>query len=143
VIRLPVRDGIATSQRTIAYETTKMNMVLAGTINLRDESLDLAIRPTVTEGLGVGAASLADLVRVSGTLSKPAVGIDTLKTAETAASVGAAVMTGGLSLLGEAAYKKWTADPHPCQTALKSASPPPEAKKEGGGSSNLFRRLFK
>ena len=46
VVRLSVRDGIATSQRTIAYETAKVNMVMAGTINLRTEGLDLAVRPT-------------------------------------------------------------------------------------------------
>ena len=121
VVRLPVRDGIATAQRTIAYETSKVNMVMAGTINLRTEALDLAVRPNVKEGIGIGAGALAELVRVTGTLSDPSVGIDTLGSARAALSVGGAILTGGLSLLGEAALAKATADPHPCQTALAGA----------------------
>jgi len=150
VARLPVRDGIATAQRTIAVETSRVDIVAAGTINLRDETLDLALRPTVKEGLGIGAATLAELVRVTGTLASPSVGIDTLGSARTALSVGGAIMTGGLSLLGEAALKKGTADPHPCQTALaggtpsKPAASAAEAKpKEDEGVFGSIRRLFK
>ena len=55
---------------------------------------------------------------MTGTLSDPSVGIDTLGSARAALSVGGAILTGGLSLLGEAALAKATADPHPCQTAL-------------------------
>jgi hypothetical protein len=147
VVRLPVRDGVATAQRTIAYETTKVNMVMAGTINLRTEALDLAIRPTVKEGIGIGAGALAELVRVTGTLADPSVGIDTLGSARAALSVGGAILTGGLSLLGEMAYSKVTADPHPCQTALAGGAPPkapaPEPKKEDDGFLGSVRRLFK
>jgi hypothetical protein len=150
VVRLPVRDGIATAERTIAVETARVDMVAAGTINLRSETLDLALRPNVKEGLGIGAASLAELVRVTGTLANPSVGIDTLGSARAALSVGGAIMTGGLSLLGEAALKKGTADPHPCQTALAGGTPAraarPEAKpqqEEEGGVFGSIRRLFK
>jgi uncharacterized protein involved in outer membrane biogenesis len=147
VVRLPVRDGIATSQRSIAYETAKVNMVMAGTINLRTEGLDLAIRPTVKEGIGIGASALSELVRVTGTLSDPSVGIDTLGSARAALSVGGAILTGGLSLLGEAAFSKVTADQHPCQTALAGGAtgktPAPAPKKEDEGFLGSVRRLFK
>ena len=148
VVRLPVRDGIATAQRTIAAETARVDIVAAGTINLRNETLDLALRPHVKEGLGIGAANLAELVRVTGTLSNPTVGIDTLGSARAALSVGGAIVTGGLSLLGEAALKKGTADPHPCQTAAAGGVPPksapPEAKpQEDGGVLGSIKRLFK
>jgi len=152
VVRLPVRAGIATAQRTIAYETSKVNMVIAGTIDLRTEALDLAVRPNVKEGIGIGAGALAELVRVTGTLSDPSVGIDTLGSARAALSVGGAILTGGLSLLGEAAIAKAIADPHPCQTALAGGtstggtpakSPAPEPKKEDDGFFGSVRRLFK
>jgi uncharacterized protein involved in outer membrane biogenesis len=148
VVRLPVRDGIATSHRTIAYETSKVNMVMAGTINLRTEGLDLAVRPNVKEGIGIGAGALSELVRVTGTLSDPSIGIDTLGSARAALSVGGAILTGGLSLLGEAAFSKVTADQHPCQTALAAGgapakAPPPEPKKEDDGILGSVRRLFK
>ncbi len=147
VVRLPVHDGIATAQRTIAYETAKVNMVMAGTINLRTEGLDLAVRPNVKEGIGIGAGAFAELVRVTGTLAEPSVGIDTLGSARAALSVGGAILTGGLSLLGEAAISKAIADRNPCQTALAvgtpAKSPVPEPKKEEEGFFGSVRRLFK
>jgi uncharacterized protein involved in outer membrane biogenesis len=150
VVRLPVRDGVATAQRTIAVETARVDLVAAGTINLRSEALDLALRPNVKEGLGIGAASLAELVRVTGTLSNPTVGIDTLGSARAALSVGGAIVTGGLSLLGEAALKRGTADPHPCQTAAAGGTPPKSAQQEAkpqqqeeSGVLGSIKRLFK
>jgi len=141
VVRLPVRNGLVTIERTVAYETAKVNVVVAGTINLRTEALDVAIRPRIKEGLGqVGVPGLAELVRVTGTLTEPKMEIDTLASARAALSVGGAIATSGLSLLGEALYKKAVSDPHPCQTALKGAAgekgaPTPRAsdqQKEGG-----------
>jgi hypothetical protein len=88
-------------------------------------------------------------VRVTGTLSDPSVGIDTLGSARAALSVGGAILTAGLSLLGEAAYSKVTADPHPCQTALaggtagKTPASAPAPKKEDEGLLGSVRRLFK
>jgi hypothetical protein len=89
-------------------------------------------------------------VRVTGTLSNPSVGIDTLGSARAALSVGGAIMTGGLSLLGEMALKKGTADPHPCQTAAAGGTAPKAAQQEvkprqedDDGVLGSIRRLFK
>jgi hypothetical protein len=141
VVRLPVRNGIATSQRTIAFETTKVNMVVSGTINLGTEALDLAIRPTVKEALGIGAANLAELVRVSGTLSRPEIGIDTAASAKAALSVGGAIATGGISLLAESLFSKGSADRTPCQSGFgESASAQNKADQPSRGP---VGRLFK
>ena len=63
--------------------------------------------------------------------------------------------TGGLSLIGEAFFKKSTSDPHPCQTALAmggSQSPAAsgntgtgakEEKKKGGGVADTLKNLFR
>ena len=119
---------------------------MAGTVNLRTEGLDLAVRPTVKEGIGIGAGALSELVRVTGTLSDPSIGIDTLGSARAALSVGGAILTGGLSLLGEAAFSKVTTDQHPCQTALAAGaptkSPAPAPKKDDEGFLGSVRRLF-
>lgn len=149
---LPLRDGIATIQRTIAVETNRVNAVAAGTINFRNEALDLAIRPHVVEGIGIGAASLADVVRITGTLADPGIGIDTLASARAALSVGGAVATGGLSLLGEMLLGRATADRAPCQTALAGGQRPragdaPASQRQGGseegGVLDSLRRLFR
>ncbi|MGE5517346.1 MAG: AsmA family protein [Bacteroidota bacterium] len=122
VARFTVKDGLATADRGIAVETAKVNVVGAGTVNLRDEHLDLGITPRARDGIGLSlTAPLAGMTRVRGTLASPALALDELGTARSAASVGAAVFTSGLSLVGEALFDRITADSTPCRTALGSA----------------------
>jgi hypothetical protein len=119
VVKFGVKDGLATADKGIAMETDKVNVVGSGTVNLSDERLDLAVMPEAKQGLGIGIGQLvAGLVRVSGTLAKPSVGLDEAGAAKSALSVGAALATGGLSTLGEALVNRATKDDHPCQTAL-------------------------
>lgn len=128
VARFRVKDGIATTDKGIAVETDKVNVVGSGTVDLRSERLDLAVKPEAKQGLGLNLGStLAGLVRVQGTLAAPAVGIDQMGAAKTAASIGAALATGGLSMVGQALLDKAGQDPNPCQTALGKAPAPSKA----------------
>jgi hypothetical protein len=133
VARFTVKDGIATADRGIAVETAKVNVVGAGTVNLRDEQLDLAVTPRARDGLGLSLSTpLAGMTRVRGTLAEPALSLDELGTARAAASVGAAVATAGLSLVGEALFDRLTGDSSPCRTALGAAPAKPADKKKPG-----------
>ena len=97
-----------------------------------------AIRPTGKEGLGIGAANLAELVRVTGTLSRPEIGIDTAASAKAALPVGGAIATGRISLLAESHHGKKTADRTPCQSALAES-----ATAQNKADKALRGRLFK
>ena len=117
--RFTIRDGMATADKGIAARTDKVDIVGSGTVDLRSENLDLGIRPTPRQGVGLSLTSpIAGMTRIRGTLAHPAVGIDATGTLRTAASAGIAVATGGLSLLGEKLVDKVTADADPCRTAL-------------------------
>jgi len=156
VIRFAAKDGIASTDKGIAFETSKMIVVSSGTVSLKTEGIDFSLRPEARQAIGIGAGELVKLLRVRGTLAEPRVGIDELETAKTAASIGAAVATMGLSFLAETLVRKATADPHPCQTALsKSAAPAKtgaapstaapsgkEAPKEESGIGQFIRGLF-
>ena len=120
-VRLPVQRGQIAVDRSVAMESDKLDVVASGRIDLAAETLELAVRPHIKEGLGVGAASLAQLVKVSGPIASPGIGIDMKGAAREAASIGVAVATGGLSLLGERMVKE-AVDPHPCATALNGAA---------------------
>ena len=117
VARLPVRVGLITVDRSIAYETTEVNVVIAGTINLSDESLALVMRPAFKQGWGLGAGNLAKLVHVTGTMTNPSIGLDALGVGRQLLSLYAAFATSGASLLVEEVLKR-PVDPHPCQSAL-------------------------
>jgi hypothetical protein len=119
---------VATADKGIAVETTKMNIIGSGTVNLKTEELDLTVRPRPKEGLGVSLGGLASLVRVTGTLAEPRVGIDEMGVAKTGAAVGAALATGGLSLVAQGLFDKATEGAPPCQVALGKVSPATASK---------------
>ena len=119
-LRLPVTRGAIVVDHSIAVESGKLNIVVAGNIDLGNETIDLTIRPTIKEGLGLGAANLAQLVKLSGSLADPGIGVNLKGAAREGLSIGAAVATGGLSLIGERMLKE-KANPHPCVVAMSGA----------------------
>lgn len=122
VLRFPVRNGIATISNGIALETSKVRLLGGGTVNLRNETLELGFRPAAARGLGVGAGNLARFAKVEGTLANPRVGLDMAGAASTAAVAGAAIATGGLTLLAGGLLIDSVPD-NPCQVALSGVAP--------------------
>jgi len=118
VINFNIKDGIATADKGIAVASNKMNVIGSGTIDLKTEKLDIGITPQAREGVGISVGQLAELVRVQGTLANPKLGVDTMAALKAGAGVGAALATGGLSILAQGLYDKSTADEDPCATAL-------------------------
>ena len=71
--RVPVKNGVFTSERNFAAETRNYNAVLSGTVNLRTEAIDVAVTPVVTRRVSEGEVKV--IVRLHGTLSAPTVGL--------------------------------------------------------------------
>ncbi len=154
-------NGKALADRGIALESERMIVTGSGQVVLASEEIDFAIRPEAREGLGINLGSAASMVRLTGTLSQPTVGLDALETTKKALSVGTALATGGISLLADGLIGRATQDASPCRTALGLAaastpsSPPPPAAatsnqapvhpqpKEEGGLGGLLRGLGK
>ncbi len=119
VIRLPLAGGIAKVDRSIGIETNKIGATASGTLDFRNETLDLSIKPQLRKGITLNIDQFASLVHFRGSFSAPTVGVDAQATAATVATLGAAVATGGTSLLGQVLFKGATADTGaPCQVAL-------------------------
>lgn len=129
VIKFGVKDGLATTDRGIALQTQRMNIVGSGTIDLKTENLNLAIKPQAREGLGINLGALVDAVQITGTLVEPSAGIGTKGALTAGLAAGAAVATGGLSVLAKGLFDKSTADENPCDTALGKA-PVKKAEQE-------------
>ena len=154
VIRLPLANGVARVDRSIALETNKIGATASGSLDFGSETLDLSIRPQVRKGISLNIDQFASLVHFRGPFSAPAVGVDAKASAETAATLGAAIATGGTSLLGQVLLKSATADSAaPCEIALghgsKTTPPAANAPSDKPASSpadlgkalgNLFKR---
>ncbi|NIQ36282.1 MAG: hypothetical protein GTN86_10250 [Xanthomonadales bacterium] len=104
-----------------------MNVIGSGTINLGTEAIDVALRAQPRDGVGLSASTLGNVVRISGTLAAPDTGMDAVGALKTGASVGAAVVTSGISLLVQGLFNRVTADSAPCKTALKVKRGRPKA----------------
>jgi hypothetical protein len=122
VVRLPLSHGVAAIDRSIAVETDLLELTASGEVRLVDETMHLAFKPH-TKGLGSNTASLASLVVLKGPLSDPVVSIDAKGVAGMALSLGAAGVTGGLSLLGQRLLHQ-AADTQPCRFAATGKAAP-------------------
>ena len=118
VINFKIKDGIATADKGIAVAANTMNVIGSGTINLKTEELDIGITPQARKGAGISVGQLAELVRIKGTLANPKPGVDAMAALKAGAGAGAAIATGGLSILAQGLYDRSTADEDPCATAL-------------------------
>lgn len=119
VVRVPVKNGVVSVDRTIAMETTRAALSASGSIDLRNEGLDLGVDLVGRNGPNLGASSFSGLVRVRGTIAEPEVGADAVGIAGVAATVAGAVATGGLSLIAQGLISQIAADRSTCRTALE------------------------
>ena len=129
VINVPVKDGIILIDDTVALETNKVGVSLAGLVNLNTEKIDLLARPMAKKGLGIGADLLSDLVRIRGTLSKPQTEIDPVGVAKTTVLRGIDVATFGLTALYRGQTSKLSAD-QMCAEALRTRNTAPTGKSK-------------
>ena len=103
VVRLPLANGVARVDRSIAIETGKIDASASGTLDFRDETLDLSVQPQVRAGVQFDVSQLAGLVRIRGRFDKPAVAIDAAQSAQLIAKLGVLGAKGGsLAELGRA-----------------------------------------
>ena len=119
VVRVMVREGTVDIDRTVAMETTRAAMSTSGTIDLRDEGLDLGVTLVGRRGPSLSAGSFSGLVRVRGTIAEPKVVANPAAIAGAAATVAGAVVTSGLSLLAQGLISQIAADRSTCRTALE------------------------
>ena len=123
VIRLPLAAGVAHIDRTVAAETQKLGVSVSGTLDLRNESIDVTFKPQLREGIPIDVSQIAELVRLRGPLRDPQVTIDAMASVTTIAhrrgfqhrrSVGA-----GRGVVGAATRGR------PCAVALGAPAPKP------------------
>jgi hypothetical protein len=114
VVRADLQNGIMNFPRGIAIDSKKLTVVSNGTINLRNDKLDLSLNAYGEKTADVSVTqAVTGLIKISGTLQSPSMGIDTGGVVKTAASalLGGPIGVGANLLLDK--------DPAPCHTALQ------------------------
>ncbi len=106
LVRFKVADGVLESKDELVMETGKMEISGSGNANLLTEGLKITFTPTAKSGVGINAGSLVSFLAVGGTIREPGLTVDALGTLKTGATVGAALSTGGASLIAEGLLKR-------------------------------------
>ena len=120
VAYLPINSGMVNIKDSVGVVTDRLNIVLSGSMNLNNETLDINIDPSEKSGLTTGV-NLAGLVKIEGTLQNPKAGVNKAGVVNSAVSIGLGFLTGGLSIAAENA-KSLTTKSQPCKAALHSWS---------------------
>ena len=118
VAYLPIKGGLVSVKDSVGIETDRLNIVLAGSVNLNSEQINLAVYPKEKSGLTAGL-DLASLVRLQGSLLKPQVGINKEAAVNQALALGLGFLTGGASIVAQNAEGVMN-KPHPCREAMHS-----------------------
>jgi AsmA family protein len=150
VVRLPLKNGVAMVDRSIALETDQLAVSAKGQIRLTDETLELAFRPNPKQGLKINPADLAKLVVLKGPLRDPKLMLDVKGAADLAVAIGAAGATGGWSTLADRLLHA-PAEPQPCRFAATGQSTPgasapapaDKATPPAKALQDLVRKIFK
>jgi uncharacterized protein involved in outer membrane biogenesis len=133
VIRLNIEDGIAELSEFLLQDQ-KIKIIAGGDIDLHTEKLDLEFNTKPRKGVGVSADMfVTPFVALKGRLASPRVG---LNEKGVLLSGGAAVATGGISLLVQGAADRATGGIDQCQNAMAESGQHPPIGSNTGPDSN-------
>jgi uncharacterized protein involved in outer membrane biogenesis len=122
-----ISDGNAVIER-LALQTDRLTIVGSGDIDLSTEKIDLSLRTKTREGLGVSLGGVVNsFLKVSGTLKEPSIGVDA---AGSVTTTGAAVATGGLSVLAKGLWDRVSAEVDICSDDSNSENTPKEEPQQ-------------
>ncbi len=117
LLHFDIKDGVATSDKALVMETEKMEIIGDGDINLHNEQLNILITPAAKQGVGLDVGSVVKFMKLGGSLAQPKPTVDAAGLLKSTASIGAAMSTGGLSMLAEKVVKTVSGE-NACRSAL-------------------------
>ena len=111
VYDIDIADGVANIEE-LAVQTERLTILSSGNVNLGTEAIDVSLSTKSREGLGLSIGSVANsFLKLSGTLNQPSVNLDA---AGSVGTTGAAVATGGLSVLARGLFDRLSAEADIC-----------------------------
>jgi len=118
-----IKDGIA-KVTALVVDTPDMNVIGEGQVNLRDETLDLALKPYSKGGAAGFSLSLGELAKpfkLGGTLSNPSLEMDAAQTMLAAGKAAGGVLLFGPAGIAAAFAGQSSGGGNPCLSAIETA----------------------
>jgi hypothetical protein len=119
VLLATMRQGKVLGKPFLVVKSERLNIFANINVDLGSERLDASITTVPQKGLGLSLSNLVNpFVKVGGSLSSPYLALDP---EGVLLEGGAAVATGGLSILAMGLKDRFLSDKDPCGTAIKAA----------------------
>jgi len=117
VLPVEVNAGMLGLTPEAFVRTDKVSIASNASIDLKSEKLEMTFRTTPRKGLTISAGEIFNpFVMVIGTLAAPRLAVDAKGSL---ISGGAAVATGGLSILAKATWNRLARSGNPCEAAVQ------------------------
>jgi len=131
LVKFKATDGKLETKNQLVMETSKMEIVGSGSVDLNSEKLSISITPNAKSGIGLNVGSLVKFLKLGGTLSSPRPAADAGGLLKSGLAIGAAISTGGASIVAEGLAKRVTAGKSACVAVREeSANEVPEDAAE-------------
>lgn len=122
LVRFTAEDGKLSTKRQLVMETSKMEIIGDGNINLNDETISLGITPDAKSGVGINIGSAVKFMKLGGTLSSPRPAVSAGGLLKSGLAIGAAISTGGASVVAEGLAKRALNAGSACEAARSETS---------------------
>lgn len=120
ILPLEFANGVVTSTPSSLVSTDKIRLVTSSVVKLSNESLDIGVRSTPKRGIVISAGEIVNpYIHILGTLAAPRLAVDEKGVL---LSGGAAVATGGLSILARATWDRLSRSKDPCAQATAAGT---------------------
>lgn len=116
---LDFKSGRASGKNIIGARSSVSQLVTSGHVDFKDESIDLRGNVYARTGLRIGLASIASDVQIAGKLAKPTIQLDPNAMPAVLARAGAAIATGGATLIGGALVDVAESKNDPCEGVFR------------------------
>jgi len=127
-LKFTAEDGVLSSRKQMAVETSRMKIVGSGKIDMHTENIAIGFTPIAKKGIGVNIGSVVKFVYLGGTLGNPKIENNPLGIVESGATVASAIATGGLSLIAESLFQRVIHAGSLCNKALEDPAADLEEK---------------
>ncbi len=118
VIHFPVVKGDAVASQGIAIKTDKVTVLGGGGVDLGAEELQLLIKPKARKGLGFSAGTIANIAKITGNFANPSIQVDSASFIKSTAAIGAAIASGGWTLLAQGLLDRTKANSDVCTETI-------------------------
>lgn len=136
VVLAAVEDGTLVGSPVFVAQSDRLKVFANAEVDLKTERVNADFNTTPQRGLGISLSSLVTpYVKVAGTLANPTLGVNPVSAT---IEGGAAVATGGVSILARSFRDRFLSSRDPCGTAISNAAEQFRSlEQEYGGSESV------